>query len=79
MLVGGIGVMADGDYGFDTNVLDIDDDSEEAIALAATTASRRPTTISADRITVDGTRCAISDATTRDLRSNPAARPASPT
>ena len=34
VVVGGIGVMGDGDYGFDPNILDVDVDDEEAIALA---------------------------------------------
>ncbi len=36
VVVGGVGVMADGVYGFDPNTLDIDNDPEEAIALAGT-------------------------------------------
>jgi len=34
VVVGGIGVMADGDYGYDPDVSDIDEDDEEYIALA---------------------------------------------
>ena len=62
VLVGAIGVMADGDYGFDPNILDIDNDAEEAIALAGRAASPRRTRSRADQISVDGTPCAISDA-----------------
>ncbi len=36
VVVGGVGVMADGVYGADTEVQDVDTDDEEAIALAAT-------------------------------------------
>ena len=34
VIVGGIGVVGDGDYGFDPNILDTDSDGEEFIALA---------------------------------------------
>ena len=72
VLIGGVGVMADGDYGFDTNVLDIDRDDEEAIALAAATGLDAPEAIRAERITVDGTTLRFSDATAADLRAAPA-------
>ena len=49
VLVGGVGVMADGDYGFDRNILDTDDDGEEAIAYAAATGFDAPTEIRAER------------------------------
>src|SRR6185295_4177487 len=72
VLVGGVGVMADGDYGFDTNVLDIDDDTDEAIALAGTASFDAPFAIAADQITVDGTSLRFSDATTASLKVSPA-------
>jgi uncharacterized protein GlcG (DUF336 family) len=72
VLVGAVGVMGDGDYGFDKNVLDVDDDPEEAIALAGTIGFDAPTDIRADRITVDGTSLRYSDATPGSLRSTPA-------
>ena len=62
VLVGGIGVMGDGLYGSDPNVLDIDTDIEEAIALAGTHGFEAPATIVADRIAVDGTTLRYSDA-----------------
>lgn len=62
VVVGGIGVMGDGDYGFDANVLDVDDDAEEAIALAGIQGFGAPETITADRIPVDGTTLRYSDA-----------------
>lgn len=62
VVVGGVGVMADGTYGFDTNVLDIDADADERIALAATLGFEAPETIRASRITVDGTTLRYSDA-----------------
>ncbi|MDF7776413.1 heme-binding protein [Sphingomonas sp. AOB5] len=61
VVVGGIGVMADGVYGFDTNVLDIDSDVEEAIALAGTRGFEAPENIRANRISVDGTTLRYSD------------------
>lgn len=76
VLVGGVGVMADGDYGFDTEVLDVDVDDEEAIALAATTGLEAPVEIRADRITVDGTSLRYSDMTPAGLASNPSTAPA---
>ncbi|WP_338424217.1 heme-binding protein [Sphingopyxis kveilinensis] len=63
VLVGGIGVMGDGVYGSDPNILDIDDDDEEFIALAGTRGFEAPATITADRIAVDGTTLRFSDAT----------------
>jgi uncharacterized protein GlcG (DUF336 family) len=63
VLVGGIGVMGDGVYGSDPNILDIDDDDEEFIALAGTRGFQPPETIVADRIAVDGTTLRFSDAT----------------
>lgn len=76
VLVGGVGVMADGDYGFDRNVLDTDDDPEEAIAYAAATGFDAPADIRAERVTVDGTALRFSDATAAGLRSVPASAPA---
>ncbi len=63
VLVGGIGVMGDGIYGSDPNILDIDIDAEEFIALAGTRGFEAPSTITADKITVDGTSLRFSDAT----------------
>ncbi|AMK25383.1 MULTISPECIES: heme-binding protein [unclassified Sphingobium] len=62
VVVGGIGVMADGVYGSDTNVLDDDNDPEEYIALAGTLGFEAPEGIRANRITVDGTSLRYSDA-----------------
>src|SRR3546814_3460123 len=63
VLVGGIGVMGDGVYGSDPNILDVDNDPEEFIALAGTRGFEAPTAITADKITVDGTSLRFSDAT----------------
>ncbi len=73
--VGGVGIMADGDYGFDAEVTDTDVDAEEHIALAATTGFEAPASIRAERISVDGTLLRYSDAVAAGLRSNPAAAP----
>jgi uncharacterized protein GlcG (DUF336 family) len=75
VVVGGIGVMADGLYGFDPEIQDVDQDGEEAIALAAATGFAAPAEIAADRISVDGTTLRYSDATPGDFRSNPASPP----
>ena len=61
VVVGGIGVMGDGDYGFDPNVLDVDASDEEAIALAGTQGFAPPAEIRADRIPVDGTTLRYTD------------------
>jgi len=67
VLVGGIGVMSGGDYGFDTNILDFDSDDEEFIALAGTIGFDAPEAIRANRISVDGTLLRYSDATPAGL------------
>jgi uncharacterized protein GlcG (DUF336 family) len=76
VLVGGIGVVGDGDYGFDPNILDVEDDAEESIALAGTVGFDAPDAIRADKITVDGTALRYSDATASSLRTTPASAPA---
>jgi len=75
VVVGGVGVMADGVYGADLEVQDVDRDDEEAIALAATHGFAAGADIQADRISVDGTTLRYSDATVADLRTNPANAP----
>lgn len=55
VVVGGIGVAADGSYGFDPNVLDIDSDTDERIALAGTIGFEAPTAVRANQISLDGT------------------------
>ena len=67
VVVGGIGVMADGIYGFDTNILDVDNDDDEFIALAGTLGFDAPVAVRAERISVDGTSLRYSDATTAGL------------
>ncbi len=76
VLVGGVGVMADGDYGFDTDITDIDYDIDEQIAWAATNNYAAPSTITADKIAIDGTSLRYSDATNSTIKSTPAQAPA---
>ncbi|MEO6388981.1 MAG: hypothetical protein ABIT16_05865 [Croceibacterium sp.] len=67
VVVGGIGVMGDGDYAFDSNVIDINDDAEEAIALAGTQGFAAPDAITADKIAIDGTALRFSDVLAANL------------
>ena len=62
VLVGAVGVMADGKYGFDPNVLDVDNDIDEPIALAGTVGFEAPEAIRADHVYLDGTQLRYSDA-----------------
>ncbi|WP_324749823.1 heme-binding protein [Sphingomonas sp. LY54] len=75
VLVGGVGIMADGIYGFDPETQDDDRDAEEIVALAGSTGFAAPDAIRADRIPVDGTTLRFSDAEPGDLASNPASAP----
>ena len=63
VVVGGVGVMADGVYGFDANSIDVDNDPEEAVALAGTLGFEAPETIRADHVYVDGTQLRYTDMT----------------
>ncbi len=67
VIVGGIGVMADGVYGLDPNILDVDIDADESIALAGTLGFEAPVSIRADRISADGTSLRYTDATYEGL------------
>ncbi len=67
VVVGAIGVMGDGDYGFDRNILDIDRDDEEAIALAGIQGFAPSAAVTANRISVDGTSLRFSDMVISDL------------
>jgi uncharacterized protein GlcG (DUF336 family) len=62
VLVGGVGAIADGSYALDADVLDLDSDSDELIALAGTVGFAAPEDIRAERIFVDGTALRFSDA-----------------
>ncbi len=67
VVVGGIGVAADDTYGLDPNVLDVDSESDERIALAGTVGFEAPLPIRANRISVDGTSLRYTDADYADL------------
>jgi uncharacterized protein GlcG (DUF336 family) len=75
VVVGGVGVMADGLYSFDPEVQNVDRDDEEIIALAASAGFAAALDIRAERISVDGTLLRFSDADVNDLASNPSAAP----
>ncbi len=62
VVVGGVGVLADGAYGFDANVLDVDSDVDERIALAGTVGFEAPLEVRANRISLDGTLLRYTDA-----------------
>jgi uncharacterized protein GlcG (DUF336 family) len=74
--VGGIGVIADGIYGLDADVRDVDTDLDELIALAGSFGLAAPDDRRAERITADGKLLRLSDAIFADLQSNAAAPPA---
>jgi uncharacterized protein GlcG (DUF336 family) len=77
VVVGGVGIVADGNYDFEPNVLTVDSsDNEENIAFAATNGFAAPSTITADQITVNGTSLQYTDASSATLESNPASAPA---
>jgi len=76
VVVGGVGVIADGSYSLDPDVFDVDQSDDEAEALAATFSFDAPATIRADRVSIDGTTLRYSDATQASLKSNPADAPA---
>jgi uncharacterized protein GlcG (DUF336 family) len=78
VVVGGIGVKSNTDYGFDPNVDQTNPQQvgEEAIALAGTVGFDAPTAIRADQITVGGNSLIFSDATLASLMSTPASAPA---
>ncbi|MCB2059523.1 MAG: heme-binding protein [Novosphingobium sp.] len=67
VLVGAVGVVADGVYGLDPNVLDVDSDVDERIALAGTVGFEAPEEIRANMIPVDGTQLRFSDAEYAEL------------
>ena len=70
-LVGGVGVIADGRYSLDKNILDTDEDVDEAIALAATFGFAAPDDRRGDRLTIDGKTFRFSDINYDDLRVSP--------
>ncbi len=73
-LVGGVGVIADGIYGLDADISDIDQDVDELIAVAAMAGFAAPDDIRANRITADGRTLRFVDS--EALLSNPSQAPA---
>ena len=73
-VVGGVGVIADGAYGLDPNIFDVDQDLDELIAVAGARGFDAPVNRRADRITADGRtlRYVDSEATLSDPASAPA-------
>jgi uncharacterized protein GlcG (DUF336 family) len=75
-VVGGIGVIADGRYGIDTDITDDDaNDDDEAIALAGSFGFAAPAQRRADRITLDGKTARFADVDFAQLQSDPGAAP----
>jgi len=74
--VGAIGVIADGIYGVDANIVDVDQSDDELIALAGTVGFEAPENRRADRIAVGGLLLRFSDADAGDLLSDPGSAPA---
>ncbi len=54
VVVGGIGIEANGRYGIDRNITDTDSDDEEIVAVAGSAGFAAPADIRGDRITADG-------------------------
>ena len=73
-LVGGIGVIADGVYGLDLDIFDVDTSVDELIAVAGSSGFGAPEDIRADRITANGHSFRFVDSTS--LASDPANPPA---
>lgn len=69
--VGGIGVVADGVYDLDKNIIDFDHDIDEIIALAGMVGYAAPIEIRADQITLVGKTARFSDTFVDDLQSTP--------
>lgn len=73
-LVGGVGVIADGIYGLDPDIGDVDESVDELIAIAGTRGFDAPEDIRGNRITADGRTFRYVDR--EGLLSNPAQAPA---
>ena len=74
-VVGGVGVSVDGVYALDPNIMDIDNDMDEAVALAATFGLAAPVNRRGDRITADGKTFRFSDITFDQLQAPTATPP----
>ena len=73
-VVGGVGVIADGAYGFDADVLDVDQDADELIALGGARGFDAPVNRRAERISADGRTLRYVDS--EGMVSDPASAPA---
>ncbi len=73
--VGGVGVVADGLYSLDADILDSDRNLDEMIALAATFDFAAPRNRRGDQITVDGKTLRFSDVEFDHLSRDPATAP----
>jgi uncharacterized protein GlcG (DUF336 family) len=76
IVVGGIGVIADGVYGLDLNINDVDSSVDELIAVAGSNGFEAPANRRADRITADGRTFRYVDS--EAIASNPAGAPPVP-
>ncbi len=74
VLVGGIGIEADGLYSLDRDITDVDQDDEELIAVAGSSGFAAPADIRGDRITADGRTFRFVDS--EAIRSDPSHAPA---
>ena len=72
-LVGGVGVIADGVYGIDLDIFDVDTDLDELIAVAGASGFGAPEEIRGERITANGHAFRFVDS--ESLASNPAGAP----
>jgi uncharacterized protein GlcG (DUF336 family) len=73
-VAGGVGVMADGAYALDPEILDFDQDTDELIAVAGARGFDAPANRRASRIAVDGRTLRYVDS--ESIASDPAAAPA---
>ncbi|MDI1302463.1 MAG: heme-binding protein [bacterium] len=71
VVVGGVGVVADGVYGIDLDITDVDNDTDELIAVAASSSYSAPQDIRGNRITADGRSFRYVDS--EAIRTSPAA------
>jgi uncharacterized protein GlcG (DUF336 family) len=73
-VAGGIGVIADGVYGIDLDIFDVDQDTDELIAVAGSSGFAPPDEIRGERITANGHSFRFVDS--ESIISNPANAPA---
>ncbi len=69
--VGGVGVISDARYSYDTDISDSDFDDDELIAVAASAGLEAPDNRRANVISVDGRNLRFSDASSSDLIADP--------